>query len=42
MNADMEKACKKAAGLQKEKEQLLNEIKQYKKEMMVLRDQVAI
>ena len=42
MNAEMERACRKAAGIQKEKEQLLRELKQNTKEMMVLRDQVAI
>ena len=42
MNQAIDQACRKAAGLQREKEQLQREIRQQTKEMMELRDQIAI
>ena len=42
LNSAIDQACRKAAGLQREKEQLQREIRQKTKEMMALRDQVAI
>ena len=42
LNSAIDQACRKAAGLQREKEQLQREIRQKTKEMMVFHDKIAI
>ena len=42
LNLAVEKACRQAAGLKREKEQLRKDVREQAKEIKVLRDQIAI